>query len=91
MPRAIKIRNIPCSSCDRSFTNRAGLTNHERTHRLPPKNVRQQSPDIVLPDDGEEPHFENGDEPVEGTPQPAVASKPSVESHPLINGKQAEL
>jgi len=90
MPRAVKLRNIPCSLCDRSFTNRAGLTNHERTHRLPPKNVpsRQQSPDAAPPN---EPHFGGADEPVEDIPQPAATSKSSVEIHPLINGVCIEL
>ena len=89
MPRAVKLRNIPCSLCDCSFTNRAGLTNHERTHRLPPKNVasRQQSPDAAPPN---EPHFGVEDEPVEDIPQPAPTSKSSVEIHPLINGECIE-
>ena len=35
MPRTFKERNIPCTICGREFTNRAGLTNHQRVHRKP--------------------------------------------------------
>jgi hypothetical protein len=46
MPRSVRPRHIPCPEigCGRLFTNKGGLTNHQRTHEAMARFRRQQQP-----------------------------------------------
>lgn len=95
MPRTIKTRNIPCSvpGCTKTFSNRGGLKNHLRVHRIP----RQRLPRSPVP----EQHFNNDSRhpsPIAGgsrhesehmdTADDGTSYKKGerVRYHPLING-----
>ena len=98
MPRTFKERNIPCTICGREFTNRAGLTNHQRIHRKPSlkkTNPSQPASDIGAPSPSPSVHsFGQPDDtgvhalPEDGPlplPQPRIGE--TVTYHPFINGK----
>jgi C2H2 type zinc finger protein len=95
MPRTFKERNIPCTICGRKFTNRAGLTNHQRVHRKPSlKKVNPSQPALQMPSRSPSVHsFGQPDDagiqalPEDGPlplPQPRISE--TVTYHPFING-----
>jgi hypothetical protein len=99
MPRTIKSRNIPCtiSGCTKTFSNRGGLKNHLKIHRVP----RQHIPPLQNQTPVPEQHFAN--HPIPGSPIPGGFQPEGemmdvgddgtprkkgerVRYHPLING-----
>lgn len=99
MPRTFKERNIPCTICGRKFTNRAGLTNHQRVHRKPslkkddPNQLAEQSltrrAASVLSfgehDDAGMQALPPAEDGPRPFPQPRIGE--TVTYHPFINGK----
>ena len=89
MPRTFKERNIPCATCGRQFTNRAGLTNHQRIHRRPSVNrvhrASSSSRDSSPPNSPGGPDIEMH-VPEEGGPPPQRRPHETVTLHPHING-----
>jgi hypothetical protein len=48
MPRSLKPRHIPCPECPKLFTNKGGLSTHQRTHRRErPLALRQEKLNIA--------------------------------------------
>jgi len=100
MPRTFKTRNIPCTVCGREFTNRAGLTNHQRVHAKPSLTrahqpaartitpSRRLSPDAFgqLGDAGMHTPAEDGPAPL-----PQSHKHETVTYHPFINGTYGRL
>ena len=99
MPRTFKTRNIPCTftGCGREFTNRAGLTNHQRIHKKPsltrvqqpaarlktPSPSRSPSPDWLGPDYDAGMHAPAEEGPA---PFPQPRKRETIIYHPFING-----
>lgn len=99
MPRTFKERNIPCTICGREFTNRAGLTNHQRVHRKPIlKKVNPSQPASQMATPSRSPSIHSFGQPddagiqalPEDRPLPQTRCGPheseTVTYHPLING-----
>ncbi|KAF8801177.1 hypothetical protein BYT27DRAFT_7226944 [Phlegmacium glaucopus] len=88
--RTINPRNIICTfpSCSRSFSSKAGLTNHRQTHQTPQRNQPLQHHSPTPEPQDLEPGL------VEDLQLPALAEDPTnppkpretVEFHPYING-----
>ena len=97
MPRTFKTRNIPCifPGCGREFTNRAGLTNHQRIHAKPSFTrvhqpaartatlSRSPSPDAFGQADDAGIHAPAEDGP---PPFPQPRKHEIITYHPFING-----
>jgi hypothetical protein len=81
MPRTIKRRNIPCpdKGCTQTFSNRAGLSNHLRTQRVP--NQRKENPSQASPS----PEPLNDVDPVQPD-LPDLRRREIIEFHPFLNG-----
>ena len=105
MPRSIRPRTIACpvKSCKLFFANRAGLSNHLRTHRKPKRNV-PESPPVVSeassprspsPDNSDFHYSQHSQSPPGSDPEePRSQSghgKEHIKYHPLLNGKIFEL
>ena len=99
MPRTIKPRNIPCTipACTKTFSNRGGLKNHLKVHRIPrqriPPPLRQTPvPDQAFANDNNPPSPMPGGSQAEDEPMNAADDRTShkrgerVRYHPLING-----
>ena len=99
MPQTFKERNISCTICRREFTNRAGLTNHQRVHRKPilkKVNPSQLASQMAMPSRSPSIHsFGQPDDTgiqalPEDRPLPQTHCGPhkseTVTYHPLING-----
>ena len=99
MPRTFKERDIPCTICGREFTNRAGLTNHQRVHRKPIlKKVNPSQPASQTATPSRSPSIHSFGQPddagiqalPEDRPLPQTRCGPheseTVTYHPLING-----
>ena len=102
--RTINPKNILCTfpSCGRAFSNKAGLTNHLRTHRTPlqdPPSLQHRpspspAPQEMAPEPG---HME--EDPIKHKPPPEQAPEhpntgptpkrqEKITYHPYINGKK---
>lgn len=101
--RTINPKNILCTvpSCGRAFSNKAGLTNHLRTHRTPLQDPTlrhhlsspaPQAPEMAAePDHTEdpiehEPPLEQA--PEQADPRPTPKRQEKINFHPHINGKK---
>lgn len=88
MPRTFKDRNIPCAvdGCTRSFTNRGGLSNHLKLHRIPQRNPqRQTTPPEQDPYHDNDAMLDDAEPQAENVEQPSIRRE-KLEIHPLMNG-----
>ena len=80
-------------SCGRAFSNKAGLTNHLRTHRTPLHDPQlqhhpsSQTPPERMPELGHIDHLVEHEPPLEqADPGPTSKRPEMIKHHPYING-----